>query len=252
MNIIKRISNNKNHYSGKNPCNYITIHETGNNDKGSNALNHVSYINNGSSSTWHYTVDSERVVQHFNDNVQCWHAGDGKGKGNTQSIGIELCVNSDGDFTRTISNAVELVKHLMKKHNIHIENVVQHNKWSGKNCPQNIRSGNPISWGSFKSRLQGSSDVSPASNEQLTFDIENLVQRTIRGEFGNGEERKRKLGSRYQIVQDIINGKTSTPTVNIDDLVQRTIQGEFGNGEERKRKLGVNYQEVQKRVNKLL
>jgi len=91
----------------------------------------------------------------------------------------------------------------------------------------------------------------PSNNEQITMDIENLVKRTIRGDFGNGEERKRKLGSNYQRVQDIINGKTYNNSVNIDDLVKRTIRGEFGNGAERKKKLGKHYNEVQKRINKM-
>ena len=161
MKITKMLSNNKNHYTGVNKCKYITIHETGNKNKGANAINHAKYINNGSSATWHYTVDDKQVIQHYKDSVQCWHAGDGRGEGNTNSIGIEMCVNSDGDFNKTILNTIELVKHLMNKHNIPIENVVQHNKWSGKDCPANIRSGKPISWGGFINMIKNtnSNDV---------------------------------------------------------------------------------------------
>ena len=143
------ISNNKNHYTGVNKCKYITIHETGNKNRGANALNHAKYINSGSSATWHYTVDDKQIIQHYEDSVQCWHSGDGRGDGNLNSIGIEMCVNSDGNFNKTIANTIELVHYLMNKHNIPITNVVQHNKWSGKNCPSNIRSGKPISWGGF-------------------------------------------------------------------------------------------------------
>ena len=39
------LSNNKNHYTGVNKCKYITIHETGNTNKGADALNHAKYIN---------------------------------------------------------------------------------------------------------------------------------------------------------------------------------------------------------------
>ena len=149
MKINKMLSNNKNHYTGINKCKYITIHETGNKNKGANALNHAKYINNGSSDTWHYTVDDTQVIQHFNDSVQCWHSGDGKGDGNLNSIGIEMCINSDGNMNNTIDNTIELVQYLMNKYNIPIDNVVQHNKWSGKNCPSNIRSGKPITWNIF-------------------------------------------------------------------------------------------------------
>lgn len=46
-------------------------------------------------------------------------------------------------------------------------------------------------------------------SKQLTLDIEELVKRTLRGDFGNGEERKKRLGSYYKIVQDIINKRYS-------------------------------------------
>ena len=155
MNIINMITTkNKNHYNGVNKCLYITIHETGNTDVGANAINHAKYINNGSSETWHYTVDSERVVQQYNESVQCWHCGDGRGDGNLNSIGIEMCVNSDGNINKTIDNTIDLVKYLMNKFNIPINNVVQHNRWNGKNCPQNIRSGKPITWGTFIDKIK--------------------------------------------------------------------------------------------------
>ena len=154
MKIDKMITNNKNHYTGVNNCQYITIHETDNKNKGANALNHAYFINNGSSATWHYTVDDKQVIQHYEDTIQCWHCGDGRGDGNLNSIGVEMCVNSDGDFNKTIDNTIKLVKHLMNKHNIPINNVVQHNRWNGKNCPSNIRNGKPITWDTFIDRIK--------------------------------------------------------------------------------------------------
>lgn len=140
--------NNKNHYSGLNPKKYITIHQTGNTKKGANAIAHGKLIANGYHATWHYTVDDKNIVKHFNEDVQCWHCGDKKG--NTQSIGIELSVNEDGDYIKTIENAVKLVKYLMEKYSIPITNVVQHNYWSGKDCPKQIREGKEgITWNKF-------------------------------------------------------------------------------------------------------
>ena len=54
----------------------------------------------------------------------------------------------------------------------------------------------------------GTDSFNIPSNENNTVDtvnINELVQKTLRGEFGNGEERKRKLGKYYKQVQDIIN-----------------------------------------------
>lgn len=170
--IVNKISNNKNHFTGVNPCKFITIHETGNTSRGSNALNHAKFINNGSKATWHYTVDKDNIVQHFNDDIQCWHAGDGTGKGNTQSIGVEMCINSDGNYLQTINRTVDLVFHLMKKHNIPLENIKQHNFWSGKNCPMLMRSGkNGITWNQFLSKIK-----SKFNNDKQTNDNKKLYK----------------------------------------------------------------------------
>lgn len=210
MKIVQMLSKNKNHFKGKNPCNFITIHQTGNQKKGANAINHSKYMNNGSPATWHYTVDSDGVIQHFNDTVQCWHSGDGKGKGNTESIGIELCVNSDGDYAKTFNNAIQLVKHLMKKHNIPIDRVVQHNRWSGKNCPQLIRSSHKgFSWLHFIhecKKLQNSSQPVQHSKPNETISvIDRLAREVIQGLHGNGETRKKSLGLNYVPVQKRVN-----------------------------------------------
>ena len=165
--IRQALSGNNNHFWGTNPRKYITIHETANTSKGANAEMHARYINNGSSATWHYTVDDKEVVQHYLDTRQCWHAGDGNGAGNTQSIGIEICVNSDGDFNKTIANAEALVKMLMGKYKIPLSNVVQHNHWSGKDCPRNLRHGTKgINWNQFKARLT-TTTAKPATSNRL-------------------------------------------------------------------------------------
>lgn len=78
--------------------------------------------------------------------------------------------------------------------------------------------------------------------------IDDLVRRTLNGEFGNGEDRIRNLGGNYQAVQDRING--SSGGMNIDDLVNRTLAGEFGNGDDRINALGGNYDAVQAEINR--
>lgn len=86
--------------------------------------------------------------------------------------------------------------------------------------------------------------------------IDALADAVIRGEYGNGNERKRRLGNKYAAVQKRVNeklaGNTSKPNVNIDALADAVIRGEYGNGKERKRRLGANYAAVQKRVNQKL
>ncbi|WP_246118880.1 peptidoglycan recognition protein family protein, partial [Alkalibacillus haloalkaliphilus] len=119
---------------------YITIHETANTAPGATAFMHANYVTNSSTPvSWHFTVDDGRVIyQHLPTNETGFHAGDGSGDGNRNSIGIELCVNNGGDFYQTRRNAAVLVRKLMNDFNIPIYNVVTHNHWSGKLCPANM------------------------------------------------------------------------------------------------------------------
>ncbi|MEK5521883.1 hypothetical protein B5V89_16530 [Heyndrickxia sporothermodurans] len=137
---------------------YITIHETDNTAKGANDEAHARLQYNGNSrqASWHFQVDEDSIYQSLPTNEVGWHAGDGRGPGNMKSIGIEICVNSDGDFKKAVENAVWLVQYLMDQHNIPASKVVQHNNWSGKNCPRYLRSGDKgITWNDFLNKVKG-------------------------------------------------------------------------------------------------
>lgn len=97
----------------------------------------------------------------------------------------------------------------------------------------------------FKSGLP----VAPINPANPSSSLDDLVERTLRGEFGNGEERKNKLGNNYNAVQNIIRSKMYS--VDINELVEKTLRGDYGNGEERKKKLGKYYKEVQNIINKM-
>ena len=89
---------------------------------------------------------------------------------------------------------------------------------------------------------------------RTSTNIDELAKAVIRGEYGNGNERKQKLGSLYNQVQARVNeilGSNSN-TANIDELAKAVIRGDYGNGEERKQKLGNLYNQVQARVNEML
>lgn len=154
--ITKNLSYNNNYYNELNSRQFITIHETANRSVGANANSHANFINNGSQETWHYTVDDTHAVQHYYHTTSCWHAA--SYNGNTQSIGIEMCVNRDGNYLKTLQNTIELVKQIMKQENIHASHVVQHNYWSGKNCPTLLREGtHGMTWNQFINHIKGQS-----------------------------------------------------------------------------------------------
>lgn len=146
-----------------NPCKYITIHNTGNGAEGADAAAHAKYLQTVNDQvSWHYTVDDKEIYQHLPDNETAYHAGDGKGDGNRKSIGIEICDNPDGDLLKATDNAVKLVARLCKKHNIPPVNVVQHNHWSGKNCPVELRAGKPYSWDVFIGKVAAEIELLPS------------------------------------------------------------------------------------------
>ena len=144
-----------------NPDTYITIHETGNAAKGADAAAHAAYLDSDAGErdlvSWHYTVDNHAIVQNLPDAETAYHAGDGKsGPGNATSIGVEICVNAGGDFEAAKANAAALVRLLMEEHGIHIDHVVQHNHWNGKDCPKTIRA-TPGAWEAFLALCRGES-----------------------------------------------------------------------------------------------
>ena len=162
-----------------NPDTYITIHETGNAAKGADAAAHGAYLDSAAGEddlvSWHYTVDDHAIVQHLPDYETAYHAGDGKsGQGNTTSIAVEICVNAGGDFEAAKANAAALVRLLMEEHGIPLDNVVQHNRWNGKDCPKTIRA-TAGAWEAFLALCQGeAADVS-----DLDTDVDTLAEAGI-------------------------------------------------------------------------
>ena len=134
---------------------YVVIHETGNTDPGTGAANHARLLTSGEngSTSWHYTVDDHEIYQHLPDNEVGWHCGDGReGPGNQTGIGIELCVNPEGDFENTFDNAARLTAFLLESYDLTLQDVRQHHDFSGKNCPEQIREQNR--WKEFLDLVQ--------------------------------------------------------------------------------------------------
>lgn len=132
----------KNRPGTKREIQYIVIHETGNPAAGADAKAHGKLQAGGGEGTtsWHYTVDEREIWHSIPDDEVAYHAGDGpEGEGNLHGIGIELCVNQDGDFEKTFDNAARLTGWLMHTYDIPIDRVRQHFDFSGKNCPEQIR-----------------------------------------------------------------------------------------------------------------
>ena len=140
----------------------VTIHETGNANPGANAKSHDTYlhVNGGKNKevSYHYVVDDKEAYHLIPDNEVAWHAGDGgSGRGNCETIAIEICVNPECDKAMARENAMQLAAKILREHGVSQVvdgtrdkvggNLFQHNSWSGKNCPEIIR-GNGL-WDEF-------------------------------------------------------------------------------------------------------
>lgn len=100
-----------------------------------------------------------------------------------------------------------------------------------------------------------SEDISKKSTDELAREV-------IAGKYGNGDDRKAALGSRYAEVQarvnEILNGgstPTPTPAKSNEDIAREVINGDWGNGEDRKNRLaaaGYDYNTIQSIVNQML
>ncbi len=136
---------------------YIVIHDTGNTRKGAGAHNHYLYFGGGNrKASAHYIIDEKEVIQLVNDNDSSWHCGDGKGVfgiTNLNSLGLEICVNEDGNFAKTQENAIELIRYLMDVHNIPKVNVVRHFDASRKICPRSLSDVGWRKWTLFYDRI---------------------------------------------------------------------------------------------------
>ncbi len=138
---------------------YIVVHYTGNN--GDTALGNTNYFKQYRGSSAHYFVDENNVYQSIEDKNIAWHCGantyyHSKCR-NSNSIGVEMCSvkDSKGNFyfkEKTINNAIELIKMLMGKYSVPVENVVRHYDVTHKNCPAPFVK-DVKAWENFKNNL---------------------------------------------------------------------------------------------------
>lgn len=146
-----------------NPFNvyYVVIHDTANTGTGAGALSHANYLWNNAkngvelNASWHFTIDDKELYQHIPETERAYHAGDGStlagttwvdnylnthiGGGNRNGIGIETGVNDDADLYRTWQRTAKLVAQLLNRYDLPRENMKYHNDFSGKNCPNTLR-----------------------------------------------------------------------------------------------------------------
>lgn len=90
-------------------------------------------------------------------------------------------------------------------------------------------------------------DPTPTPENPIdSMDLTDLVALTMVGEYGNGEDRKKNIGSRYQEVQNLIN---HIQTADANVVADEVWAGKYGNGSKRRNILGNRYEEIMRIVN---
>jgi len=146
--LVTRTDNRPNRPFAGGLAAFITIHQTGNPRPTANARAHARWMARQAPYSWHATIDDREVWQSLDWGEQGWHAGDGAGgPGNTTSIGLEICMHEGIDEAAADRNAAWLAARLrLAGHGY--EGIVQHNHWTGKDCPALIRA-EPGRWERF-------------------------------------------------------------------------------------------------------
>ena len=160
MEISRDFISKKNTYAGQNRPKYIVIHETDNYAKGAGARRHAEAQAAGHLSTSvHYYSGSDGVYQAAEHTDGTYSIGTEYGGShavkdatNRNTINIEICVNSDGDYSKARENAIGLVKHLIKTVGIPAGRVIRHYDAKGKYCPRKMMD-DPGLWEDFKKRI---------------------------------------------------------------------------------------------------
>jgi N-acetylmuramoyl-L-alanine amidase CwlA len=178
---MKTVLANKSNYG--NPRNssdikFIVIHYTGNDcDTDSANVKYFQSPNRGASA--HYFVDDDSITQSVPDNYIAWHCGTSgtyyhKICRNANSIGVEMCDTiKDGTHNlskKTRANVIELIRTLMDKYNIPIQNVVRHYDVTHKLCPAYFVNDSDA-WTAFKNEISGNVVESKPSKSDVSYTV---------------------------------------------------------------------------------
>lgn len=147
MQIVDMLLTNKNARPGtKITPRGLVIHWTANERKGANAVANRNYFNNPTTeASAHYIVDDKQIVRCLPENEMGYHVGAKQYKPealaklskypNDCTIGIEMCVNADGNFQETYRHTVELAANILKRYGWGVDRLWRHFDITGKNCP---------------------------------------------------------------------------------------------------------------------
>jgi N-acetylmuramoyl-L-alanine amidase CwlA len=224
---------NKANYGGKRTTDkikYIVIHYTA--GDGDTDENNAKYFkNNVVKASAHYFVDDDSVTQSVPDDYAAWSVGGSKyadckttGGGslykkctNSNSISIEICDDVKNGVVypsaKTIENALELTRSLMKKYGIPKQNVIRHFDVVGKRCPA-YWCGNSANNAKWLSEFHNKLDVAERTEKVSTY-----IPETDYSLKSFVMDVQRAIGAK---VDGIAGKETLSKTVTVSAKINRT------------------------------
>lgn len=160
--INRNFVSTRNTYISRNVPKYIVIHETDNYARGAGARRHAEaqFLGHLGTSVQYYS-GSDGIYQAAEHTDGTYSIGIEYGgnhavrdANNRNTINIEICVNSDGDYEKARANAIALVKYLMEETGIPADRVIRHFDAKGKYCPRKMMD-NPDLWVDFRKQISG-------------------------------------------------------------------------------------------------
>lgn len=263
----------------------VAIHETANTARGATAAAHARLQQNPGNygASWNIQVDDTQAIQSYPDSASTYHAGDGSTGSGKHYVSIELCVNTGGNFAKTTDNAAQVTAQVLRRIGRTPKDVKQHNAFSGKNCPTNLRRSG---WGEFLKKVQlyydalGGTPTKPTPKPPVAKPVPKPAHKEVsivdylssRGVASSFAARS-KLAAQYGIpnykgsaeqnlglIGRLQSGTTPSPskpnpaTKSVSVMAQEVLAGKHGNGHANRQKaLGINaatYAQVRAEVNR--
>jgi hypothetical protein len=125
----------------------LVVHGTGNRAAGAHAAAHRDYFEGHPQRqvAAHYVVDDRSVIRCVPEDEVAYHAGAARYREaavrhlgphpGRATIGVEICVNRDGDFALAWCNAASLAADILQRHGWGVDAIYRHFDLTGKRCP---------------------------------------------------------------------------------------------------------------------
>lgn len=193
MKIQSKTCNAANYGGTRQQTRYLVIHYTSN--RGDTAKNNADYFAREaltSPASAHYFVDEAEIWASVPENCVAWHCG---AKAyvhptcrNTNSIGVEICMNAaDGSVREgSITHAAELVRELMQRYQIPVERVLRHHDVTGKHCPAPMVE-NVARWNAFLDSLKEETQMRYRYYEDMPDWAKPTVSKLVKMGYLKGE-----------------------------------------------------------------